>query len=87
MKHTFVRLVLVELEACISVIAVVVGVMIVAGLIATGTIQMPLEWLRSASFSDYLLPALLLAMFAVGDYLWRVEFRSHHAHTRHVSHA
>jgi len=86
MKHPFVRLVLVELEACISVMAVVVGLMIVAGLISTGTIQMPLEWLRSTSFSDYI-PSLLLAMFAVADYLWRAEFRSHHAHTRHVSHA
>ncbi len=81
MKHPFVRLVLVELEACVSVMAFVVGLMIVTGLISTGTIHMPLEWLRSTFF------ALLLPMGAVADYLWRAEFRSHHAHTRHVSHA
>ena len=87
MNHLFVRFVLVELEACLSVTAVVFGVLIVAGWIATGTIHMPLEWLRSTSFSDYILPALLLSMFAVADSLWRAEFRRHHVHIGHVSHA
>lgn len=80
MKHPFVHLMLDELEACLSVMPVVVGVMIIAGLIATGKIHMPLEWLRCTSFSDYILPALLLAMFAVADSLWKVEFRSHVSH-------
>jgi hypothetical protein len=87
MKHTLMRLVFVELEACISVMAVVVGVIIVVGLIETGTIAMPLEWLRSTLFIDEILPALLLVMFAVADYLWRASFHGHHAHIRHVSHA
>lgn len=87
MKHPIVHFVLIELEACIYVTAVVVGVMIVAEWIATGTIQMPLKWLRSTPFGDYVLPLSLLAMFAVSDYLWRAEFRSHHAHNKHVSHA
>jgi hypothetical protein len=87
MNHPLVRLVLVELEACISVTAVVVGVMIVAGLIETGTIQMPLEWLLSTPYRNYIIPSLLLSVFPVADYLWRAQFRSHYAHTRHVSHA
>jgi len=87
MKHTLMRLVFVELEACFGVMAVVASAMIVAGLIETGTIEMPLEWLRSTLFRGEILPALLLAMFAVTDYLWRAQFRGHHAHIRHVSHA
>jgi hypothetical protein len=87
MNHVFVRFVLVELEACLSVTAVVVSVLIVAGWIATGTIHMPLEWLQSTSFRDYLLPAFLLAIFSVADSLWRAEFRRHHAHIGLVSHA
>ena len=87
MNHVFVRFVLVELEACIGVMAVVFSVLIVAGWIATGTIHMPLEWMRSTSFSDYILPALLLSMFAVADSLWRAEFRRHHVHIGLVSHA
>ncbi len=87
MNHLFVRFVLVELEACISVMAVVVGVLIVAGWIATGTIHIPLEWLHSASFRDFILPAIGLSMFAVADSLWRAEFRRHHAHIGLVSHA
>jgi len=87
MNHLFVRFVLVELEACLSVMAVVFGVLILAGWIATGTIHLPLEWLRSTSFSDYILPALLLSMFAVADSLWRAEFRRHHVHMGLVSHA
>lgn len=87
MKHSLMRLVLIELEACISVLAAIVGVIIVAGLIETGTIAMPLEWLRSTLFRDEIFPALLLAMFAGADYLWRAQFRGHHGHIRHVSHA
>lgn len=87
MKHPLLQFVLVELEACISVTAVIVGVLIVAGWIATGAIHMPLEWLAGASFSDYILPALLLAMFSVADYLWEAEFRRLHAHIGQVSHA
>jgi len=87
MNHLFVRFVLVELEACLSVMAVVFGVLLPAGWIATGTIHLPLEWLRSTSFSDYILPALLLSMFAVADSLWRAEFRRHHVHMGLVSHA
>ncbi len=87
MKHPLMHFVLIELEVFISVTAVVVGVMMVAEWISTGTIQLPFEWLRSTSFSDYILPVLLLTMFAVADYLLRAEFRSHHAHTKHVSHA
>lgn len=87
MNHQFVRFVLVELEACISVTAIVFGVLIGAVWIATGTMHMPLEWLQSTSFRDYLLPAFLLAIFSVADSLWRAEFRRHHAHIGHVSHA
>ncbi len=87
MNHLFVRFVLVELEACISVMAVVVGVLIVAGWIATGTIHMPLEWLQSTSLRSYILPAPGLSMFAVADSLWRAEFRRHHAHIGLVRHA
>ena len=87
MNHLFVRFVLIELEACISVMAVVLSVLIIAGWIATGTIHMPLEWLQSTSFRDYILPALGLSMFAVADSLWRTEFRRHHAHIGLVSHA
>jgi hypothetical protein len=87
MNHQFVRFVLVELEACISVTAIVFGVLIVAVWLATGTMQMPLEWLQSASFRDYFFPAIGLSMFAVADSLWRAEFRRHHAHIGLVSHA
>jgi hypothetical protein len=87
MNHLFVRFVLVELEACISVTAIVVVVLIIAGWIGTWTIHMPLEWLQSTSLRGYILPAILLSMFAVAESLWRTEFRRHHAHIGHVSHA
>jgi len=86
MHHLFVRFLLVELEACISVTAIVVVVLILAGWIATGTIHMPLEWLQSTSLRGYILPALGLSMFAVADSLWRTEFRRHHVHIGLVSH-
>ncbi len=78
---------LIEIASCISIMAIVFVVLIVAGWIATGTMQISLEWLQSTSFRDYILPVLLLAMFAVADYLWRAEFRRHQAHIGHVSHA
>jgi len=87
MHHLFVRFLLVELEACISVTAIVVVVLILAGWIATGTIHMPLEWLQSTSLRGYILPALGLSMFSVADSLWRTEFRRHHVHIGLVSHA
>ncbi len=64
MKHRRVRLAIVVLAAFIALSAIGGGIAMLAG-----AMQFPLEWLRNTPFSDYTIPALVLAMVVGGSSL------------------
>jgi hypothetical protein len=64
MKHTLIRITLVVLEAFIALSAIAGGLSL-----ATGAITFPLAWLAGTPFSDYTIPALLLAIVVGGSAL------------------
>lgn len=64
MKHTLVRITLVVLEAIVALSAIAGGLSLV-----TGTITFPLAWLQGTPFSDYTIPALVLAIVVGGSSL------------------
>lgn len=64
MKHRRVRI-------AISVLAAFIALSAIGGGIAmlVGAMQFPLEWLRNTPFSDYTIPALVLAIIVGGSSL------------------
>ena len=64
MKHKIVCIALVVFELFVAVTAIISGVAILAG-----GLQMPLELLRNTPFSDYTIPALVLAIVVGGSSL------------------
>ena len=64
MKHKLVRIALVVLEALVTLSAIAGGVSLV-----TGTITFPIAWLQGTPFSDYTIPALVLAIVVGGSAL------------------
>ena len=65
MRHTFVYMVLVVLEAIVGLTAVMGGVALV-----TGAVTFPVEWLQGTPFSDYMIPGLMLAIVVGGSSLF-----------------
>jgi len=64
MKHKRIRIAIVALAAFIALSAIGGGIAMLAG-----AMQFPLEWLRNTPFSDYTIPALVLAMVIGGSSL------------------
>jgi hypothetical protein len=76
MKHTLVRITIGVPEALIALSAIGGGIVLLAGTYKDGVLieaggrgQFPLEWLRHTPFSDYTIPALILAIGAGGSSL------------------
>ena len=64
MKHKKVRIAIVALAAFIALSAIGGGIAMLAG-----AMQFPVEWLRNTPFSDYTIPALVLAIVVGGSSL------------------
>ncbi len=64
MKHKRVRIAIAVLAAFIALSALVGGIAMLVG-----AIQFPLEWLRNTPFSDYTIPAFVLAIIVGGSSL------------------
>lgn len=64
MKRKRVRIALFVLEIFIALTAIVGGLVEL-----TGTMQIPLEWLRNSLFSDYTIPMLILILVVGGSSL------------------
>ena len=64
MKHKRVRIAIVVLAAFIALSAIGGGIAMLVG-----AIQFPLEWLRNTPFSDYTIPAFVLAIVVGGSAL------------------
>jgi hypothetical protein len=64
MKHTFVRITIGVLAAFLALSAIGGGIAMLIG-----ADQFPLEWLRNTPFSDYTIPALVLAIVVGGSSL------------------
>src|SRR5260370_17079368 len=69
MKHTLVRIAIGVPEALIALSAIGGGIVLLAGTYQNGILievggrgQFPLEWLHDTPFSDYTIPALVLAI-------------------------
>ena len=56
------------------------GVLIEAG----GRGQFPLEWLQQTPFSNYTIPALILAIAGLATSLWMAGHRRHHLQIKHT---
>jgi hypothetical protein len=76
MKHKLVRIAIGMLEALIALSAIGGGIVLLAGTYQNGVLieaggrgQFPLEWLRNTPFSDYTMPALILAIGVGGSSL------------------
>jgi len=76
MKHTLVRLTIGVSEAFIALSAIAGGIVLLAGAYKDGILieaggrgQFPLEWLQNTPFSDYTIPALILAIVVGGSAL------------------
>lgn len=63
MKHKFVRIILVVVEAFVSVSAVAGGIALLSGTFAQG---IPVAWLQGTLFTDYTIPGLALAIVVGG---------------------
>lgn len=69
MKHTLVRIAIAVPEALIALSAIGGGIVMLGGTYQDGVLieaggrgQFPLEWLDNTPFSDYTIPALILAI-------------------------
>jgi hypothetical protein len=76
MKHTLIRIAIGVPEACIALSAIGGGIVLLLGtyqddvlIEAGGRGQFPLEWLQHTPFSDYTIPALILAIGVGGSSL------------------
>ena len=76
MKHTLVRFAIGVPEALIALSAIGGGIIMLAGTYQDGVLieaggrgQFPLEWLHNTPFSDYTIPALVLAIGVGGSSL------------------
>lgn len=76
MKHTLVRIAIGTSEAFIALSAIGGGIALLAGTYQDGILieagrraQFPLEWLQNTPFSDYTIPALILAIGVGGSSL------------------
>jgi hypothetical protein len=76
MKHTLVRITIAVPEALIALSAIAGGIVLLAGTHKDGVLieaggrgQFPLEWLQHTPFSDYTIPALILAIVVGGSSL------------------
>ena len=76
MKHTLVRIAIGVPEAFIALSAIGGGIALLLGTYQNGVLieaggrgQFPLEWLQNTPFSDYTLPALVLAIGVGGSSL------------------
>jgi hypothetical protein len=76
MKHTLVRITIGVPEAFIVLSAIGGGIVLLAGTYKDGVLieaggrgQFPLEWLHNTPFSDYTIPALILAIVVGGSSL------------------
>jgi hypothetical protein len=76
MKHTLVRIAIGVLEGLIALSALWGGIALLLGtsqdgvlIEAGGRAQFPLAWLHNTPFSDYTLPALMLAIVVGGSSL------------------
>ena len=76
MKHAFVRLAIGIAEAFIALTAIAGGVLMLAGSYQNGVLieaggrgQFPLQWLVNTPFTDYTIPALILAICVGGSSL------------------
>src|SRR6266699_6916956 len=76
MKHTLVRIAIGMLEALIALSAIGGGIVLLAGTYQNGVLieaggrgQFPLAWLQNTPFSDYTIPALVLAIGVGGSSL------------------
>ena len=76
MKHTLVRITIAVPEAFIALSAIAGGIVLLAGTYKDGVLieaggrgQFPLEWLQHTPFSDYTIPALILAIVVGGSSL------------------
>jgi len=76
MKHTLVRIAIGIPEAFIALSAIAGGIVLLAGTYKDGILieaggrgQFPLAWLQHTPFSDYTIPALILAIVVGGSSL------------------
>jgi hypothetical protein len=76
MKHKLVRIAIGVLEAFIALSTIGGGIVLLAGTYQHGVLieaggrgQFPLEWLHNTPFSDYTIPALVLAIVVGGSSL------------------
>jgi hypothetical protein len=76
MKHKLVRIAIGVLEAFIALSAIGGGIVLLAGTYQNGVLieaggrgQFPLAWLQNTPFSDYTIPALVLAIGVGGSSL------------------
>jgi hypothetical protein len=76
MKHKLVRIAIGVPEAFIALSAIGGGIVLLAGTYKDGVLieaggrgQFPLEWLQNTPFSDYTIPALILAISVGGSSL------------------
>jgi hypothetical protein len=76
MKHTLVRLTIGVAETFIALSTIAGGIVLLAGTYKDGVLieaggrgQFPLEWLHNTPFSDYTIPALVLAIGVGGSSL------------------
>ena len=76
MKHTLVRIAIGVPEAFIALSAIGGGIALLLGTYQNGVLieaggrgQFPLEWLQNTPFSDYTIPALVLAIVVGGSSL------------------
>jgi hypothetical protein len=76
MKHKLVRIAIGVPEAFIALSAIGGGIVLLAGTYQDGVLieaggrgQFPLEWLQNTPFSDYTIPALILAIGVGGSSL------------------
>jgi len=76
MKHTLVRIAIGVPEALIALSAIGGGIVLLAGTYQNGILievggrgQFPLQWLHDTPFSDYTIPALVLAIGVGGSSL------------------
>jgi hypothetical protein len=76
MKHKLVRIAIGVLEAFIALSTIGSGIVLLAGTYQNGVLievggrdQFPLEWLHNTPFSDYTIPALVLAIVVGGSSL------------------
>ena len=76
MKHTLVRIAIGVPEALIALSAIGGGIVMLAGTYQAGVLieaggrgQFPLKWLHNTPFSDYTIPALILAIGVGGSSL------------------